>query len=627
MGNIEGNVSGTTERILMRLYLIAAVAILLCSFAAAAPSMDFVTLELNGSVLSAGIQGTESTGADLIYQCDIIIDGVNVTEHQFDNGTYISYQEYADSHDNISGADSLTDYMLLFDGNYLTRAYDGPIAAPSNVIINYSRPLFLNSAKWQVKDNAKVNLTIPDDCISAYNNLYLRARHYTTDSSARWYCYNSTGFPQELRIVPTGANYLYEEAIFWNLSSGLTEGIQHNEAIEPIGDGVYYLSCRASNGTAWTAWENSSSVSLPNVMVTIYDEMTQNPMDISGIEQVRLDVFCPSKTERFNITQTHQVMNFSCSPDYLKLWFLYNSSAQYFRSVIPQYTGVYNFSFYMIDLNKNIRVQWSTQVVDLSSEYSQTPFIVSKNTQTNGTIEIFSQPTDIQNKVVLHLIQDETYIISVKNSRGGLRVVGNIVADANDEKLISLPSITFTPENTYLAEDITWGHYFNVTEGVLRVVYDDASNMTESITVTIRNATDNSIISTYTTTTAQNLSYSIAVYPNESYTMALEFCHGVIGCQYERKTFGYKGFDPNLDFFYTDPADVQKFKAFVAAGIMILTIGLFPLEFVAVGAIAVIIELFVFSAIGWMFWTPALAIGLFGVFLGFIVVRLVVRAR
>jgi hypothetical protein len=107
--------------------------------------------------------------------------------------------------------------MFPIDGDFGT---SGGMATEGNYYMNYTKPIgSINSTFWEVRDNtARVNLTIPNPCWDLSSSvLSLRVRQVPS-GGGEWYCLNLTGW-SGLRTWGGGSGSVYEEAIWWNITS------------------------------------------------------------------------------------------------------------------------------------------------------------------------------------------------------------------------------------------------------------------------------------------------------------------------------------------------------------------------------------------------------------------------
>lgn len=429
----------------------------------------------------------------------------------------------------------------------------------------------------------------------------------------------------EVTTVMQGYEKNYTQNVLYNLQniSPMTSDL--------VGDWVFsamaYQNTSGVNDTS--GWYNTSILHIPQLKVNIFDEMTLKPMDLSGISTVRLDVFCDDKVVRYNLSNVHTLLNLTCVGDYMNLWFIYNSTTSYYRTLIPSY-GIsapmnQTADFFMINLYNNPSVLWNLKVNDLTGGYSQSPVRVRKKTTSNGTIEIIKQYSNLENKAELYLIKDETYIISVLSEGGTERVIGDVLASTAESKILVMPPVSFVSD---IANNIPYNIQCNEDANTMRITYQDNGSLTENVTLAIRNASSHAVLALWTTTSSSFV-YSYAIRRNNSYQVLLNYTRTGYGLKEIKKSCGnFANGSIDWSWISDNPGIIAKAKEFVGTAVIIGTGVAFPAEFVIVGLFAMIIELvlfFVFAPSYLVFnWV---SISLFCMIAGLEIYRLVVKKR
>lgn len=393
--------------------------------------------------------------------------------------------------------------------------------------------------------------------------------------------------------------------------------------------GTYVASCQASDTTINSSWVNSSAITIPYISLSIYDEMTLKRMRIENISAVRLDSFCDDKVERLNLTAATTIVNFTCMPNYINLWFIYNSNVTYYRTLIPSDVMFSNVSFYMIDLTnlRMIAVLWDTKVEDLIGYYSRVPFYVRKVTQYNGTIDIIQQILDNENKAHLYLVKDETYSTTVYGTDGSVRSVGNLLASSAGNKIITLPPITMDYTDAVKNRDITYVVTLNLTSRTLRAHYNDKGLKTNWVYISVVNKTDGSILSANNYTGVNNVTDTVIIKANETYAWYIKYSNTYVGIGTGGSAIGNVAPGINLDWIFPgDAIKTEKLKHFMGAAVLLGTALIFPAEYIVMGIILLIIEIPVLITFGWLGWSPIL-VGVLCAVIGIEAIRLVLRFR
>ncbi|MFH1173958.1 MAG: hypothetical protein V1725_02400, partial [archaeon] len=162
------------------------------------------------------------------------------------------------------------------DGDWNTYANRAGGNGYSYLYVNYSVPNGAsNTSLWQVKDYENtVNLTLNNLC---WNDsiLQFQIRAYynaVTDNIAYWDCWNGSAFMNLRSYI--NYNYIYEEAMYWNITSSYTTslgGTSNSSSwnITFLYNGLFTWNCLgydASNLSSWSVEGNYTiSYSQPNV--------------------------------------------------------------------------------------------------------------------------------------------------------------------------------------------------------------------------------------------------------------------------------------------------------------------------------------------------------------------------
>lgn len=129
------------------------------------------------------------------------------------------------------------DPSLMFDGNYDTSAQGNIL----NFTINYSKPTnAINTSLWQIKvgyqipprTNVTQNITIPIDC---WNQEHLQFRIYMESNILNSLCYDGSSWLHLYNTPNNIGSELYEESMWWNLSSITTSTVINTSGITTQG--------------------------------------------------------------------------------------------------------------------------------------------------------------------------------------------------------------------------------------------------------------------------------------------------------------------------------------------------------------------------------------------------------
>lgn len=531
-----------------------------------------------------------------------------------------------------------------FDGDYNTATYcQGGHNCILNITHNLSEyneygGLIINRTYGARVALNSFTLNLSDDLIQDYTS-YIRDYSYVPGGASYRQIvriYNFTDASWNYLLYDSGdqgldryMKFQEDNITFYANYSSYTSSTNIANTTPALG-AQYTFSCRGFNAQNYSQmgeWVNSSDMII-GFKVLIYNESSLTYMDISDIEEVRLDVFSSDRVERFTLTSPVTYINISANYQYMNLWFIYNSTTSYYRSLVPNYENIsINYTdFYMVDINEIQTVLWDISVIDLTGDYSDNPIFITKLTDDNGTIEIIRQFPDIQNAVHLYLMKDETYNLNMFDDDGVLRVIGSIEAKEDADKVMTLPWIDFKPD-FYLDDNISVDITHDETANILRVVYSDTSELTYNVTIRIYNGSDPSQSLANYTTAADSFSYTYTINPNASYILNLIFCNTVLGCKTHRQTYGIPTpTGPDFSWIAPNGSNYTRYKKVIGLAAMTGTVLLFPGEYVAGAIILLMVEIFVFPHFG-LLELNTVTISLFSVLLAISILRVVIKKR
>jgi len=158
----------------------------------------------------------------------------------------------------VSTYGSSQDVSNVIDGDWDTFGYSIIYQDNIEYFINYTKPInALNSSLWQVKHgDIDINLTINKSCWD-YNNSILLFKFVSfnySGSFSRASCYNGADFIEMSFELDVGdpfnpiKNRLYEEAMWWNISSGnVTLDIGNDGDVEFNNTGIFNTTNQTIN--------------------------------------------------------------------------------------------------------------------------------------------------------------------------------------------------------------------------------------------------------------------------------------------------------------------------------------------------------------------------------------------
>ena len=223
---------------------------------------------------------------------------------------------------------------------------------------------------------------------------------------------------------------------------------------------------------------------------------------------------------------------------YLKLnWQNHLGQNNYYRTLIPSLSST-SIDWFMIDVDNQLGLQIIIALNDLTGDFVLGDTILTKYIS-GATRNIITQTFNVENKVTTYLIKNELYTLSVRSRDGTQeRNIGFFVADAAGEKIITLPTIDFVPQDAILGNTVNW--QWNTTQYLFRLRYNDSQLKTDNITFTIYNGTN--LTQVLYTTTSYNLGFVQFSYitTNKSMLACFDANHQSFGLIHECKI--YDGF-------------------------------------------------------------------------------------
>ena len=167
---------------------------------------------------------------------------------------YFSECSDAGKYINDSALSSVNTIAGLYDGSYTTYTSRSSSEgnAGTNINITYVIPTNTTAVvNWTVKDtNGTAALTIPAACWAA-NTTHLHVRgtsYYHSTAGSRyteWACYNSTAWVSLRKTM--GGYYLYEEAVYWNITASEYPPETSVDTNVSIWNGSSYITYNATN--------------------------------------------------------------------------------------------------------------------------------------------------------------------------------------------------------------------------------------------------------------------------------------------------------------------------------------------------------------------------------------------
>jgi len=455
--------------------------------------------------------------------------------------TFFLYQEDADEY---TGQDT----AFKIDGDWTTANKAG------NLSINYTKTtLYRPSSIWQVKygtlPGTTTNFTIPTECWT-YSSEKLVFREHNNQSCPTPFwrrfsleCYSSTGWVELYNTSCTGetsVSYQFEEAMYWSMS----------------------------------------------FEANIYNEENGSAFNIAGHNETKLIAYCENETYETVISQTTQLINYTCLPEFYQLQ-VQKDTSTYFRTLY--FSDNNEINFYMADLNTDSVLEIILNINDLTNEFSEGYVILEKSIN-DTVVRVAEQQINAENKVTLFLKQNYHYTLKIRNNAGTVRTYGLFYATTAGEKSITLPEISIITSST-LGDNVFY--HWERTDAAIKLYYNDTEAATSLLNLSIYNTTDNSLFYSTGDPNVTYATYTVPVSNATTWYACLNATHDTQGDLYNCRYFNaYRSTETNRS--------TAKLKYWAAVGI-VFGICLAATRRFASGILATSTVLFwVFTKLGWV---------------------------
>lgn len=273
-------------------------------------------------------------------------------------------------------------------------------------------PNVLNNSRWMVGNNIItniVNYSIPTSCWE-HSNINITFVTYGKIGNLTYYCIDDTGLEYVGASIGGAAEFFREEGMWWSIKQGYPQGIEQNldniTAAETWAFDEWIFSCRAGNATYWSAWKNSTSVTIyPDLNLSLDGNQSNMTYEygtnanINGswgynctTTPIYLDIIAPL----YGINYT----NATCEV-------LYNYTVQNYTFI----TGTENYS-------------WSNKTYDLRLNQTATFLLHNIKEIISATINLTGSRSERDIHYFDHMASNETYFW--KNFSKGEVMVLNI---------------------------------------------------------------------------------------------------------------------------------------------------------------------------------------------------------
>lgn len=325
-----------------------------------------------------------------------------------------------------------------------------------------------------------LNLTLPIDVLNVTAN-------FTWNGTA----YNLSAF--------------YNDSLTYVFHANLTVP-QLTDFLEPYnitGQWDYQVSTSTTNQYGQANFTQEVRLAYDYTFV-LRDERDGGLFDLTSTTSTDLEVQCLNgSTVHYSFSDNGNVssadVGVACDYEQMQV-IVVDDTGTYTRTLIPEPLDyLNNITFYLINLDTDTAVERILNLIDLTGDFSEGTVRVRRGV--NGTQrDIIEQYFDIGDRVVLYLMTNARYTITVENNEGDSVVVGDLIADVSGEQTIVLPNIQFYPGDS-ASQFVSWNYNCSLTSGLWRLMYDDEQSSTNYLQWEVYNGTDlSTLLQNFSTT-------------------------------------------------------------------------------------------------------------------------------
>jgi hypothetical protein len=279
------------------------------------------------------------------------------------------------------------------------------------------------------------------------------------------------------------------------------------------------------------------------INVTLWDEGTFGPFDVSSPDRLILYVFCTDKVAQSNVTSNTLIVPIDCDFTKIRFQLDYGTKGSYYRTYLWAFNDTdKNKKAWLVNLNSNDTVVASVmQLYDVIQEYTNPQIRLYR--YINGTEEqILGDYADIEGKITAYLMQNQEYVLKIVSDNKGTRIMGNYFADSARSIVIRLNNIDLTQNLFPFGSNVNSYSYLVNNSGVVQVImgHDDTLSGGDnfgSVEYTIRldNETGPIVFTTTSSDTIAQVAYTVPVaYENSTFVTKANFTktdgsHVVVG--------------------------------------------------------------------------------------------------
>jgi hypothetical protein len=293
--------------------------------------------------------------------------------------------------------------------------------------------------------------------------------------------------------------------------------------------GVSSINVMFGNYLAVNAYENHTksdnttdmstySVLKPHYLVSFMNEKTMT----SYIPEANrtLTLYCSGGETSFATNYTKILFPVTSQLDEMKEHIRHGDDDSYYRNLLVTTTNI-SKDFYLIDTSLYDAIKMTITLQDITGTFDNSELIVKKNIN-NVLATITELNFDAENKAIIYLIDGDKYTLTVNNGVEE-RSVGYLYADSDSlSKTLVLGFVNYT--------DLTPGKFLlNLTFGSIEMTWNDPSNNTINVSVSVYNKTTNELMySGFSTADYAYFSFDVPD-ENATYKVIYEIHHETLG--------------------------------------------------------------------------------------------------
>lgn len=267
----------------------------------------------------------------------------------------------------------------------------------------------------------------------------------------------------------------------------------------------------------------------PSINVSIIDEITNQPYNMSLPNETVLSIFCSDQTNRTIITDNTLIgIPTNCTIEQIRVDMDFGADlgGNIFRPLIPQSSEV-NITFYMPNPINDTVLANQIEITDLTGQFDPGLMRITKIIG-DARRDIIEQEIGFAGLSTIYIIKDERYGVEVQSLGGSVRrTLNELVSVTAGVITITISGISFDLNITTFSDNVLWQASLDQTTNVIQVTYVDLLQNTINTTIDIINASNISqVLFTQTDIGTNNIVATfVGITPNQSYIVNLTIYH------------------------------------------------------------------------------------------------------